>query len=113
MKNDRANLWFLLWRLGSSGRCLEFSRLSAAVNFLKYYFANFRWKVHLRILLFFLIISRGSHSQIPEPILAGAGIGKARSGDEYPAIAIGPKFMGTTAISIKAEPSIEEGAFHL
>jgi hypothetical protein len=44
--------------------------------------------------------------------LAGAGIGKARSGNQYPAIAIDPKLMAATAMPIELVASIQESAFH-
>jgi hypothetical protein len=50
--------------------------------------------------------------QISKPILAGAAVGKARSGNQYPAIAIDPKLMAATAMPIELIASIEEGAFH-
>jgi hypothetical protein len=50
--------------------------------------------------------------QMPKPVLAGATVPQARSGDQYPAGTIGPKLMGATAMSIELVASIEEGAFH-
>jgi hypothetical protein len=50
--------------------------------------------------------------QMPKPVLAGAAVGKARSGDEYPAGTIDPKLMAATAMPIELVASIEEGAFH-
>jgi hypothetical protein len=44
--------------------------------------------------------------------LAGAAVGKARSGDQYPAIAIDPKLMAATAMPIELVASIQESAFH-
>jgi hypothetical protein len=50
--------------------------------------------------------------QISKPVLARTAVGKARSGDEYPAVAIGPKFMASPATPIELVASIQESAFH-
>jgi hypothetical protein len=52
------------------------------------------------------VVSCGS-SQIPKPILAGAGVIQARSSDQYPAVAIGPKLVATPAMSIELVARIE------
>jgi hypothetical protein len=67
----------------------------------------------LRTGLVELTCSCGGPPQLVHPVLAGAGIGKARPGDQYSAGTIGPKLMAPPAMAIELVSRIEEGASHL